>query len=52
LPEPNPRRPDFLPAIVLLAIVALFCIVVWLFPYVHGLVERQKRIAVGRVDCG
>jgi hypothetical protein len=52
LPKPNPQRPDLLPAIILLAIVVLFCAVVWLFPYIQGFVERENCIAVGRVDCG
>jgi hypothetical protein len=39
------------PVIVLLAIVALVCIAIWLFPYVQGFVQRENCIAVGRVDC-
>jgi hypothetical protein len=51
LSEPGPRKPDLLPAIILLAIVGLIGIAIWLFPYVQGFVERQNCIAVGRVDC-
>ena len=51
MPEPGPRKPDFLPAIILLAIVALIGVAIWLFPYMQGYVERQNCIAAGRVDC-
>ena len=50
--EPNRRRPDLLPIIVLLAIVAVVCAGLWLFPYVQSVMERQNCIAVGRDDCG
>jgi hypothetical protein len=50
--EPNRRRPDLLPAIVLLAIFGLACAGYWLFPYFQNNVQRQNCIAVGRTDCG
>ncbi len=52
LPEPNPRKPDYLPAIILGTIVGLICIVVWLFPYLQGYVQHQNCVGSGRVDCG
>jgi hypothetical protein len=52
LPEPGPRKPDYLPAIVLGTIVGLICIVVWLFPYLQGYVQHQNCVGSGRVDCG
>jgi hypothetical protein len=50
--DPNPRRPDFLPIIVLLAIVGVVCAGLWLFPYLQSGVEHQNCVAVGRTDCG
>jgi hypothetical protein len=52
LPQPNSRRPDFLPVVILLAIVGLIGIVIWLFPYMQGYVQRQNCIAAGQVNCG
>lgn len=51
LPEPNPRKPDFLPALILLAIVGLFCAVIWLFPYMQAIIEHRNCVAIGRTDC-
>jgi hypothetical protein len=50
--DPNPRRPDLLPIIVLVAIVGVVCAGLWLFPYLQSAVEHQNCIAVGREDCG
>ena len=50
--EPNRRRPDLLPIIILVAIVGIVCAGLWLFPYVQAVIERQNCIAVGRDDCG
>jgi hypothetical protein len=50
--EPNRRRPDLLPILVLLAIIGIVCAGVWLFPYLQSVVERENCIAVGRDDCG
>jgi hypothetical protein len=52
LPEPNSRRPDFLPLLILLVIIGLIGIVIWLFPYAQGYVQRQNCIAAGQVNCG
>jgi hypothetical protein len=38
--------------IILLAIAGLTCIVIWVFPYVQGYVERQNCVAAGQVNCG
>jgi hypothetical protein len=48
--DPNRRRPDFLPIIILLAIVVGAAL--RLFPYVQSVVEHQNCVAVGRDDCG
>jgi hypothetical protein len=50
--EPNRRRPDLLPIIILVAIVGIVCAGLWLFPYVQAVVEHQNCVAVGRDDCG
>ena len=50
--EPDRRRPDLLPVIVLLAILGAVGAGLWLFPYVQAVIQRQDCIAVGRVDCG
>jgi hypothetical protein len=50
--EPNRRRPDFLPIVILLAIVGIVCAGLWLFPYLQSAIDRQNCIAVGRTDCG
>jgi hypothetical protein len=52
MPEPNRRRPDLLPVIILLAVVGAVCAGLWLFPYLQAVIQRQDCIAVGRVDCG
>jgi hypothetical protein len=52
MPEPERRRPDLLPVIILVAIVAVAAAALWLFPYVQGMVEHQNCVAVGRDDCG
>jgi hypothetical protein len=49
--EPSSKGPDFLPVIVLIAIVATICLAVWLFPTVQKIIQRQDCIAVGRNDC-
>jgi hypothetical protein len=49
--KPNSRGPDFLPLIVLFAIVATICLGFWLFPAVQKIIQRQDCIAVGRNDC-
>ncbi len=49
--EPDRRRPDLLPVIILLAIVGAVAAGLWLFPYVQAVVERQDCVAVGRDDC-
>lgn len=49
--EPDRRRPDLLPIIILLAIVGAVVAGLWLFPYVQAVVERQDCVAVGRDDC-
>jgi hypothetical protein len=38
--------------IILLAIVGLIGIVIWLFPYMQGYVQRQNCIAAGQLNCG
>jgi hypothetical protein len=50
--DPNRRRPDLLPIIVLLAIVGVVCAGLWLFPYLQSAVEHQNCVAAGREDCG
>lgn len=50
--EPNRRRPDLLPIVILVAIVGLVCAGLWLFPYLQSVIGRQNCIAVGRTDCG
>jgi hypothetical protein len=50
--DPNPRRPDLLPIIILIAIVAVVVGGLWLFPYLQSAVEHQDCVAVGRADCG
>ena len=50
--EPGRRRPDLLPIIILVAIVAVVGAGLWLFPYVQAIIQRQDCIAVGRDDCG
>jgi hypothetical protein len=50
--DPNRRRPDLLPIIVLLAIVAVVCAALWLFPYLQLAVQHQNCVATGRDDCG
>jgi hypothetical protein len=52
LSEPKPRKPDYLPAIILGTIVGLICVVIWLFPYLQGYVQHQNCVGSGRVDCG
>jgi hypothetical protein len=50
--EPNRRRPDLLPVIILVAILGVAGAALWLFPYVQSVIQRQDCIAVGRDDCG
>jgi hypothetical protein len=50
--DPNRRRPDLLPIIVLLAIVGVAVAALWLFPYHQSVVQHQNCVAVGRDDCG
>jgi hypothetical protein len=50
--DPNPRRPDFLPIVILAGILGLGCAAYFLFPYFQSSVDRQNCIAVGRTDCG
>jgi flagellar basal body-associated protein FliL len=50
--DPNRRRPDLLPIIILLAIVAVVVGGIWLFPYFQSVAEHQNCVAVGRTDCG
>jgi len=50
--DPNCRRPDLLPIIVLLAIVGVVCGGLWLFPYLQSVAQYQNCVAVGRADCG
>jgi hypothetical protein len=52
MPEPNRRRPDLLPAIVLLAIVGAVGAGLWLFPYVQTALQHRDCVSVGRTDCG
>jgi hypothetical protein len=49
--EPNRRRPDLLPVIVLLAILAVACAAYWLFPYFQAVIQHRDCVAVGRTDC-
>jgi hypothetical protein len=49
--EPNRRRPDLLPIIILLAILGVVCAGLWLFPYLQAAIQRQDCVAVGRDDC-
>ncbi len=50
--DPNRRRPDLLPLIVLIVIAGTVGLGIWLFPYASGFVDRQNCIASGRTDCG
>jgi len=50
--DPNRRRPDLLPIIVLLAIAGVVFAGLWLFPYLQSAVEHRNCVAVGREDCG
>jgi hypothetical protein len=50
--DPDRRRPDLLPIIILVAILAVAGAALWLFPYVQSVIQRQDCIAVGRDDCG
>jgi hypothetical protein len=50
--EPNRRRPDLLPVIILLAILGVAGAGLWLFPYLQAAVQHQDCVAVGRDDCG
>lgn len=52
MPDPNRRRFDLLPVIVLVAILGAIGLGVWLFPSALDYIHRQDCIAVGRVDCG
>jgi hypothetical protein len=49
--EPNRRRPDLVPVIVLLAILGAVGAGLWLFPYVQAAIQHRDCIAVGRTDC-
>jgi hypothetical protein len=49
--EPNRRRPDLLPVIILLAIVGAVGAGLWLFPYVQAALQHRDCVAVGRTDC-
>ncbi len=51
MPEPNFRRFDFVPVIVLLGLVGVICAGYWLFPYVQKIIQREDCVAVGRNDC-
>jgi hypothetical protein len=50
--EPERRRPDFLPIVILVAIVGVVCAGLFLFPYLQSTIDRQNCIAIGRTDCG
>lgn len=52
MPDANRRRFDFLPVIVLAAVLGAIGLGVLLFPYALDYVHRQDCIASGRVDCG
>jgi hypothetical protein len=49
--NPNSPRPDFLPVIVLFAIVGIICAGIWLFPHFQKIIQQQDCVAVGRNDC-
>jgi len=56
LPDLNPpsksARPDFLPVIILILIVAVIGAGVWAFPHLQKIIQREDCLATGRADCG
>jgi len=48
--EPK-QGPDFVPLLVLLGLVLVIGAGVWLFPYLHSVIQREDCIATGRNDC-
>jgi hypothetical protein len=52
MPDPDSGRPDFVPIIVLCAVLGAIGLGFWLFPYMQKMIQGQDCIAVGREDCG
>ncbi len=45
------RRPDLLPILTLVAIVALILVGFWLFPRLQDALSFQDCVATGRANC-